>query len=84
MSEVVDLTARLNKKKEQQERSEDDFAYAAVDSILDESEEFFDYCIVIGLLDGKAIVAANLDDDETLNALIDYAKEQILNKELRE
>lgn len=83
MSKIVDFSSKFNKKKEQQERSEDDFAYAAVDSILDESEEYFDYCMVIGLLNGKAIVAANLDDDETLNALLDYAKEQVNQGEVK-
>lgn len=83
MSKIVDFSSKFNKKKEQQERNEDDFAYAAVDSILDESEEYFDYCMVIGLLNGKAIVAANLDDDETLNALLDYAKEQVNQGEVK-
>ena len=83
MSKIVDFSSKFNKKKEQQERSEDDFAYAAVDSILDESEEYFDYCMVTGLLNGKAIVAANLDDDETLNALLDYAKEQVNQGEVK-
>lgn len=83
MSKIIDFGEKLIKKKKQKERSVDEFAYAAVDSILDESEEYFDHCIVIGLLDGHAIVAANLDDDETLNALVDYAKEQINSGEVK-